>query len=386
MKQPDLTQPTETPKRSRRKLVVLLLALASGPLLAELGLRLLLFHPSDLAREWAGGLRSPGHFAGPGESAFWRLSWKLESAYSKETAAPPFDPKLGWVKPLLSPQQYELTYSVEVGDRHPIVLYGASFAEGTGPLKERMEYFLETSERARSWTLVNYGVGGYGPGQVYLLMEETLDRFADQNAHVVVVLVVDSDLERVALDFRSGPKPVLLQSPDGSLAADPVEPGGSAAYIERRGVGVASYAWRYIVHSDGLLSEGLRRRLNGAPRREAKLRAQLDQVLSGLQEQWKSRGLTGHVVLAASPDSLARDEPHALESFAEQLLQDRGVRVVLAREAFQVAARRDALPLSDYFIQDGPGVGHPNGRGNQVLLECVLEGVEPAEPSALKRP
>lgn len=159
---------TPTPKRalgSRRKLAVVLLALLGGPLLAELGLRLLLFHPSDLAREWAGGLRSAGHFADPGESVYWRLLWKLESAFSEETPGPPFDAKLGWVKPLLSPGEYELAYRVEVGERRPVLLYGASFAEGSGPLKERMEYFLETSELARSWTLVNYGVGGMGPGR-----------------------------------------------------------------------------------------------------------------------------------------------------------------------------------------------------------------------------
>ena len=81
------------------------------------------------------------------------------------------------------------------------------------------------------------------------------------------------------------------------------------------------------------------------------------------------------MVLAASPGSLQSGEPHSLEIFAEQFLRGRGVEVVLAREAFQAAMERDQLPLADYFIPSGPGMGHPNARGNQVLLECVLKGI-----------
>lgn len=217
-------------------------------------------------------------------------------------------------------------------------------------------------------------------------MEETLDRFVEQDAHVVVVLVVDSDLERVALDFRSGPKPVVRQGSDGRLSAEPVLPGGSAAEIERSGVGVASYAWRFLVHSEQILPRGLRRRLNGAARREAQLRVQLEQVLAGLHDQWSSRGLSAHVVLAASPGSLQTGEPHPLETFAEQFLRGRGVEVVLARDAFRAAMERDQLPLEDYFIPSGPGAGHPNARGNRVLLECVLEGVSAPAASRVAVP
>ena len=100
--------------------------------------------------------------------------------------------------------------------------------------------------------------------QTLTLMRETLPRYEGQDPFVVVGLVADSDFTRASVGFRSWPKLRLVRR-DGELVPEgPVPATGSAAYIEEHGIGITSYAWRYLLHAKSRMPPDLQRWLRGA--------------------------------------------------------------------------------------------------------------------------
>ncbi|MCB9903192.1 MAG: hypothetical protein H6831_02170 [Planctomycetes bacterium] len=252
------TPHSRTPRRLRW--LVLALCVLGGLLLVEGVTRWLLFGEGELAQEYGHEYRQPGLFADAQlEDSYWLLMRKLTPAGRIERL-PPFDPLVGWVNADIAAGSYDHRRAAHVRGRRPLLLYGASYAQGLGAGE------LDGEALSPEFGFLNYGVGGYGADQAYLLLRETLDRYAAHDPVVLIGLVADSDFDRCILRFRSLPKPRLVWK-DGALEPEgPVFSGGPDAYLKQNGTGISSYAWSYVLRSSGLLPESWRLRLSGRAR------------------------------------------------------------------------------------------------------------------------
>lgn len=361
---PDNSRP---PPRRRLRLLVLALCAFGGLLLVEGVARFLLFGESEFAREQGRPYRQPGLFADSQlEDAHWLLMRKLTPPGRKITA-PPHDSLVGWVNGKIEPGTYEHRDAAQLGDRRPFLMYGASYAQGLESGETDGESFSE------EFGFLNYGVGGFGVDQAYLMLRETLDRYANRNPVVALGLVADSDFDRCILSFRSLPKPRLvlrngLLEPDG-----PVFAGGPDAYLDQYGTGITSYAWSYVLCSQGLLPAAWRHRLAG----RTKLRAEQDELIEAIvlatRDECERRGIDYEFVLFSSPGSMPPRKVSAREEMLITLFETHEIPYCRMRDELTKAATAMGIGIEAFFIQDGVRKNHPNELGNRVILSALRE-------------
>jgi len=144
-------------------------------------------------------LRRPELYASWFEEDYWKLHVKMNGRYK-----PPKNPHplLGWIG------KFDRTtlihnHTSEVGQRRPVLLYGDSFAACV--TKEKFQDLLnENSDFSDKYYLLNYGVGGYGLGQIFLLLKNTVHLYEKP---IVVLSCMTNDLDRSVMSFRTGQKP-----------------------------------------------------------------------------------------------------------------------------------------------------------------------------------
>ena len=158
-----------------------------------------------------------------------------------DSAPPGPDPLLGWTGRRIEPGTYQLRNAGPDDGRRPVLLYGASYASCVIDEEDCFHELMERSDLASRYCLFNYGVGGYGIDQIYLLLRETIDDYAGRNPIVAIAAVVDSDFERCVLGIRDWPKP-RLHSVDGELVQSGPVIESRDAYLREHGSGIVSYA------------------------------------------------------------------------------------------------------------------------------------------------
>ncbi len=356
--------------------LVLVASLIVGPLLAEGILRFLLFHDGALAREWGARWRKPGRYGDPAlDAEYWRLRWVFGTS-ARKPDPPCHDPLLGWTGREIEPGTYRLLEEPADDARRPLLVYGASFANCSTPSEDCFEGLLEHSDLAGELCASNYGVGGYGIDQVYLLLRETIDRYADRDPRVVIVAVADTDFERCSVDFRDWPKPRLRLGDGRLLDGDPVSP-SPEAHLREHGTGVRSYVWSALLHGASPLPVGLRERLSGtrAKRREQALLIQA--IVRSIREELDSRGIEWFLLLCVSPPGLRLKPYEPIEAMLLRFFEDERIPYVHMRpwilEWWRVPGRKGR----DLFFQPGDqGTDHPTAEGNRLLFEAMRAGLE----------
>ena len=364
------------------------LALVATLVLIEATVRFLLF--SDAAAHWrlAGALRVPARLADPyNDELYWQVQnvWNVAQAEERvgtdrsrmrELIEPPlYDPILGWRGMDVAPGDYGHALARAVADRRAVLLYGDSFAECTTPEQDCFEGVLDRSELGARYGLLNYGCGGYGLDQIFLLMKHSLDQHAARNPVVVVSLLVDEDMDRSLLGFRSWPKPRLVER-DGGLALEQSPVPRRDDYFDGRRLSARSYAWRLFVHGTRVLPEGARRVLSGETGRIARVREINGKIFAAIEAELVARKLEHFYVLFYSEAALvARDFPTWRDAIACDALRELGAPVVSARRAILEHAEAAGRPVGDYFERAEPAAGHYNALGNEAAFAAIRAGL-----------
>ena len=129
--------------------------------------------------------------------------WKLRYLCNNETQETP-DKLLGWIKSSISQYSYLHKQFPLVKTRTPVLLYGDSFAKCL-PSEQCFDAILNSDgEFTKEFYLLNYGIGGYGLDQIYLLFKKSIANY--QNP-IVIVSLMTLDMDRSILSVRKGPKP-----------------------------------------------------------------------------------------------------------------------------------------------------------------------------------
>lgn len=383
----------------------LLLVCAATLLLFEGALRFLLF--SDTTASWrtAPVLRQAWRFGNTSnDQLYWVLSnhWSLGEAKLRargdaqklvelEQRDPPpgYDPVVGWVGWSIEPGTLAHPDEARLRGRRPVLLYGDSFAMCTTKPDDCFQGLLERSPLAAQHALVNYGVGGFGLDQIWLMLRGSLDRFREQRPIVIVSLLVDDDLDRSVLSFRNWPRPRVSLASDGlAVAPEPVPT--REQYFERTGFPPVSYTWRLLAH-DRRTPQKLATVLRGDAAQRERIGELNRRILAQIAAELAQRELDAIWLLFFAEPSFVNPQH---ETWREELvcaeLERLGARVVSARRAIVQDAEASGRALGDYFEREGVAAGHYNAQGNRAVfaaIEGAFAGVfDPPRAGAVELP
>ena len=362
------------PRRSR---VVLLLALLAGALLlAEIGLRQVIFSQTPSVRSLAWRVRSEGNFTDElVDDDFWKLRWLFRPA-GQEQAYYPHHEVLGWTSGAFDPETFEHRDEGKLRGRRPVLLFGDSFAHCVTEFGTCWQDLLERSPLSDRFRLLNYGVRGYGFDQSVLLMSSVLARFAGQEPVVILSVMVDDDLDRSALTLRDWPKPHFSLTEDGGLKLDGPVPEGMDEVVSRNPPAIRSYLWRYLIWGSSWVPDTLAEPFRGRSARVAATQELNRRLIDRATGELEASGVDGFFLLFHAA-RFAPEKEHAWqERFMIEELAARGAPMKLTRPLLSAAAWAADRTLESYYIPLGNDADHLNVGGNQVTFEAIERGLQ----------
>jgi hypothetical protein len=373
-----LGTPSRRPRfrKVRNALAALALGVIVSLVAGELVLRLFLFHPKLDCLGLGDKIRRPERYCdGDSDDDYWKFRTLFQDPATIVDATNA-DPRLGWTSVLVTPGTYEHADEPVINGRKLVLLYGDSFAQCNTPPEECFQSLLERSDLAQEFALLNYGVGGYGLDQIYLLIQSSIDRFRSLDPIVIVGILPESDLERSVLSFRDWPKPRFDLDGDRLVSRGPVET-RTLEYLKRHSIGIPSYLWRFLLYHPSRILARTRREWRGDERKLAEKLELNRRILIEIQRELESRGLS-HVVL------LFHSEQGALEPALPFEKQEKLVRDVCAELSIPLVDTRpylafasDGRPVkcAQLFGHGGPLDAHYNAVGNIVCFEAIRQAL-----------
>lgn len=341
------------------------LSLAVGLVLLELLLRALLFFDFTPFDAWGEPLRRAGLYThGPQGEEYW----KLDTIFHPEDAAlvhGRHDPRLGWIPKLIQPGTFRHMQEGRLPGKRPVLFYGDSYTGCTTGREFCWERQLERSELADELCMLNYGVGGFGLDQTYLLVEGSIDNYRERDPIVIVGVLLDDDLDRAFLGLRSFPKPRLEVRDDELIAADvPLE--SAAGYVARHPLGIPSYLWRFVKYGSGLVPH----RLEELPEKRALNRRIVEELVAVLQ----SRDLDLFFVLFHGDRTTRHPDVQGWqERLMRETLTELDVPFVSSLDALLADSQATGTPLPEYFRHNGRLIRHYPPRTNEVVFPLILK-------------
>jgi hypothetical protein len=368
------------PPTRKRRLLRALAAVALGVPLAlgtgELGLRWLMFGDSDLARELGARWREPGAYAdADSDDTWWVLQRRFAGAELVGATDHP-DPVVGWTGSHVEPGTYAHVDEPSVGARTPVLLFGDSFAECTTRAEDCFQGLLDRSDLADRYRLLNYGVGGFGLDQTYLMMRQALDRFEGRNPIVVVGILVESDLDRSVLGFRGWPKPRFSAEGGELTLAEPLEL-DAERWIERYPLQCTSWLARLLIYRAGALPAEWRKDLVLERARIDEKRKVNARILEELSRELARRNVRGFALLFHVKGPLPDDGRYAWQQpFLQETLPLVQLPYVDTGPYLLFAAGGDPGLMARFYLAVGPEAGHHNPLGNRIAFEALRQGLE----------
>lgn len=282
--------------------------------------------------------------------------WKLEYLWNCHFDLKNQDPVLGWLGERVT-LEYGHTEEGNLINKRAVLLYGDSFAQCVDTAISFNEYLNDDSEFSQDNYLLNFGIGGYGVGQILMLFEQSRNKYEDP---FVIFSVLTTDMERSNLSIRDAQKPFFILE-EGELKL------GSGKIYKKKSDFVAenppeiySYLWRYYlsgeVQRDSLKEDGLAymdyiKELNAAI---------LDSAFAVLNSEYKDN----FVFLIFHPEYLGPND-WRLNFLTEYAIEN---ELPFIRD--EDLRRKDAEgKIYDPFLYQVRGDGHPNSYANKIVSE-----------------
>ena len=273
------------------------------------------------------------------------------------------------------PGSYAHPDEASLRDRRPVLLFGDSYAQCATPAEQCFQSLLEQSELAHEFALLNYGVGGYGLDQMYLLMRRVLPRFRARKPFVVVAIMLDDDFTRSLLGLRDWPKP-RARLEQGVLRIDPPSATDPEQYLSEHPLQVTSWAWRLFVYRDGFLPRSwqARWRDTGAPieERVAVNRALLDAIALEL-----NAAQVEHVFLFVNGEQTLFDDPSLqwTVKLARDFQRESNEPCVWSTPYLRAGTCGDLERGHQLFGNNGVMAGHYTAWANRLAFEALRQGI-----------
>jgi hypothetical protein len=363
-------------RRALRGLAALAIGLAVALLGIELALRWAVLSDSAAARRIGEKLRVPSNFANEDvEEVFWKLQHRFTPPESLGEV-PGYDEHVGWVGDLVVPDTYEHLDAPSVGERTPVLFYGDSFAQCVVPKPQCFQGLMERSDLDPQYRLLNYGVGGFGFDQAYLMLARTIDHWKGRQPIVVLAILVESDLDRCVLDFRGWPKPRLEPDGRGGVRLREETVPSVDEYFERHSLQAGSLLWRALLYRNLAPIRGWQTRQQIARARIDEKKELARAILASAHRLLEERGVRHFVLLFNVRGPF--DDPRYTwqEPFLHETCAELGMPLVSVRPWFDLVVDANWNHADLYYIGPGPGEGHYNAAGNEIAFEALRAGIE----------
>lgn len=305
--------------------------------------------------------RDPSLYGSQFSNDYWKLYYAFGGAH-KPPQKP--HPLLGWIPVAMDRETYVHAEFNHIGHRRPVLLYGDSFAQCATPDGTCFQHFLNTDkEFSESYYFLNYGVGGYGFDQIFLLLKNSVHLYEDP---FVVVSLLTEDINRNLLSIRTGQKPyfevlddqLVLQgvpinpNPDTFFKEDPPE---ITSYLFRLWFRSQAPPWRLRIYLDND-SESKRRQ------RAIQVCGKL--ILATIKEL-EERHIKYAFLIFNEIEEVGREDDWRLK-FLRQLLTDRHTQFLLTKDIIRIDAEQTLRSAKDYYIE---GDRHPNIYQNELIAK-----------------
>ena len=342
-----------TPSRSRRWArqggIALISSVALAPLLAEAALRVS-FRLEDAPT------RAPALDADYEHDDFWILKqrWAPEG---RRVLPRRIHPTRGWSQVPVTPDDPLGLYKRSLeqlrdGTRPKVLFYGDSYVAGmVRDVADMIPCYID--DRLPGTDVVHLGVPGYGTGQSYLMMRETIG-MADRP--VVVMSAMVGDFGRATLRAREAQKPRLVVERDGALRVTniPIDE-DPPRYFRETPLSFRSFALAALRKRFGPEPEII------TPEKEALNRA----ILTEVRDTASERGARLLFVLFHPPGEFRR--PDGRSEFFLRSCEDLGIECIDTRPLFVAAMEASGATLRAFYLE-----GHHNERGNHAIGDALL--------------
>lgn len=345
-------------------------------LLGEIALRMVLFHGRRMPSQFERTMRQPARYSdGNSEDDYWKLMSALAGEAALEDA-PGSDPIIGWMGSVAAPGTYAHPGEGTLGNRRPVLLYGDSFAACLTPSADCFQSLLERSEFGPQYAMLNYGVGGFGLDQTYLLLKHSIDRFKDKDPIVIVSILVDSDLDRSVLGYRSWPKPRLDVIGDQLVSRGPVLT-NTREYLKQHPISIRSYLWRLFLYQNTPFMAKARASWRGDEAVKAEKQQLNRKILLEIEHELSSRNFQHFfMVFQAEGGALKRWSTFEWqEQMIEDVCAERAIPLVDTRAYLAFAAEGKPENGARFYGNGPPLFGHHNALGNVICFEAIRQGL-----------
>jgi hypothetical protein len=316
-----------------------------------------------LATSLIPGLRDPERYFSRREDGYWYLANRWGITRPRD----PAHPLLGWVGDF-DPQTYRHHDAATLRGRRPILLYGDSFSQCVRRTRRCYQQVLDEDERFTiHHRLLNYGVGGYGLDQIYLLMRASAPLYKDP---VVVFGFYLDDIDRALLAVREGPKPQLAVN-EGRLdvLGVPIDPDPKNGF-RRHAPFIGSYLfrlWRQAGMPIGPYRFTWERQARDEEVRRERARRLTTSVLRAVERDHPDAiVLVFHDLVNIGKADTWRDDLLRVEL--------RGRRAIFVKDLIAADMARRARAAVDYFI---PVDRHPNDVQIELVADAIRREIVP---------
>lgn len=331
-------------------------------LLAEFVFRKILLNNSENFKSWKKPSLYSNYIEHPDGDLFDDDYWKLNYIFNRQFNIEEPDPLLCWTGAFKKESHIHF-HEEQLNGRRPVLLYGDSFAQCVEWVDCFEDILNSDSAFSAGHYLLNFGTGGYGVDQIYLLFTETIDRF---DRPFVIFSLLTTDMDRCMVKFRDAQKPYFVFKDSTLLLQGTPITLSTSEYIEQNPPEITSYLWRRLKNSDlNFLRDDEKR----AAEKIAKIKTLNIQLLRETFRKLKSLN-TDYLVLVFHP------EHHHPDDWRLTFLRD-----FLAEEKvphlFDVDIRNSDTTFSTY---DGrnyaiEGNGHPTFHLNKLISNEIKRKV-----------
>jgi hypothetical protein len=361
-------------RRLTRLLILTSVSVAVGLLLLEGAMRAVLFADAMKSTALAHELRKPGLYAQSGGADYWKLYTRFEQPGSRRRHNP-FSAHFGWLKDDIDAATLAHADEQDLGARTPVLLFGDSFAGCVRRAGDCWQDLLASSELAERYRLLNYGVGGYGFDQAYLLMHDVVARFRAQQPVVAMALLVDDDLDRCYTSVRIRPKPYFTVENDALRLHEVVEE-DPLRFVELDPPGISSYFLRWCLFGSGWFARDAAQAWTHERDHVAEKEAVTARLIASAHAELEALGVTHFFLLFHGQGALTATGPYGWqEPFLYAELTRLGVPFVSSKRYLCAAARRTGQAPPDFFYQEEPGTGHYTSEANAIVFDALRDGL-----------
>jgi len=352
------------PKRTGRNLLLLFSSISILLIILELVFRWMLFGNSPSFQNW----RNPGLYASVFSDEYWKLSY-----YWNTHGRPPPDPHplLGWTGLYDRGSLVHYDFPL-IGKRRPVLLFGDSFSQCIDTVKCFQKFLNSDTAFAKDNFLLNYGTGGFGLDQIYLLAKQTVPHYKDP---LVVFGFLTTDIDRSILTFRTGQKPWY------SLEADSLKLNGfpvwqdTDSFIHSFPPQITSYLWRRFLHS----------RLNFLPwkcnpgkkeefRFMNEARSINEKIIVAAATEFRKMNIDFVFLIFHHEDLLNEQDAQGgwRDTFLLRVLTENEIPFIWTKDIVKKDTGIRDYQFERYII---PGDGHPTSYFNSLISRAIADSV-----------